>query len=118
MDGLTRSSSARARNDAARGSVLLALLGLALPVAAFAAARRLSQVTLIQATAATCGSTVLGAAAILLARRGLRTIERTIGRVGGEATARMGRLLGLISLCLGLTAGIALGVYALLNLFG
>jgi hypothetical protein len=118
LEGLTRSSSARARNDAARGSVLLALLGIALPVAAFAAARRLSEVTLVQATAATCGSAVLGSAAILLARRGLRTIDRTLGRVGGEATARVGRLLGLISLCLGLTAGIALGVYALLNLFG
>jgi hypothetical protein len=118
LDALTRSSSDRARNDAARGSVLLALLGLVLPVAAFAAARRLGQVTLIQATGATCASAVLGAAAILLARRGVRNIERTIGRMGGEATARVGRLLGLIALCLGLTAGIALGVYALLNLFG
>jgi hypothetical protein len=30
----------------------------------------------------------------------------------------VGRLLGLIALCLGLTAAIALGVFALLNLFG
>jgi hypothetical protein len=87
-------------------------------VVAFAAARRLEQVSLIQATTATCASAVLGAAAVLLSRRGLRTIERTIGRVGGEGTARVGRLLGLIALCVGLTAGLALGVYALLNLFG
>jgi hypothetical protein len=118
LDGLTRSNSARARNDAARGSVLVALLGLAIPVVAFAAARRLDQVSLLQATAATCGSAVLGLAAVLLARRGLRNIERTIGRLGGEGTARVGRLLGLISLCVGLTAGLALGVYALLNFFG
>jgi hypothetical protein len=98
--------------------VLLALLGLVIPVVAFAAARRLDQVSLIQATGATCGSIVLGGAAVLLARRALRNIERTIGRMGGEGAARVGRLLGLISLCLGLTAGIALGVYALLNLFG
>jgi len=89
-----------------------------LPVVAFAAARRLSEVTLIQATAATCGSALLGAAAIVLARRAVRTVERTLGRVGGEGTARAGRLLGVISLCVGLTAGIALGVYALLNFFG
>jgi peptidoglycan/LPS O-acetylase OafA/YrhL len=118
LDGLTRSSSERARNDAARASVLVALLGLAVPVVAFAAAHRLDQVSLLQATAATCGSVVLGAAAVLLARRGLRNIERTIGRTGGEGTARVGRLLGAIAFCLGITAGIALGVYALLNLFG
>jgi hypothetical protein len=118
LDGLTKSSNARDRNDAARGSVLLALVGLAVPLVAFAAARRLDQVSLLQATGATCASTVLGLAAVLLARRGLRNIERTIGRLGGEGTARVGRLLGVISVCLGLTAGIALGVYALLNLFG
>jgi hypothetical protein len=106
------------RNVAARGSVLLALLGLAIPVAAFAAARRLDQVSLLQATGATCGSAVLGAAAIFLARRGRRNIERTIGRLGGKGAARVGRVLGLLSLCIGLTAGLALGVYALLNLFG
>lgn len=61
---------------------------------------------------------MLGAAAIYLARRGRRNIERTIGRLGGQGTARVGRVLGLLSLCIGLTAGLALGVYALLNLFG
>jgi len=118
MDGLTRSSSARGRNDAARGSVVLALLGLALPVLAFVAARKLQDVTIVQATGATCASAVLGGAAVLLARRGLRNIERTIGRVGGEGAARVGRLLGLISLAIGLSAGIALAVYAVLNVIG
>ena len=74
--------------------------------------------TLIQATAATCGSAVLGAAAILLSRRARRNIERSIGRVGGEASMRVGRLLGLISLLIGLTASLALGFYALLSFFG
>jgi hypothetical protein len=118
MVSLTRSSSERSRNDAARGSVLLALLGLVIPVVAFAAARRLDQVSLLQATGATCGSAVLGGGAVLLARRGLRNIERTLGRLGGQGTARVGRLLGALALCLGVTAGLALGVYALLNLFG
>jgi hypothetical protein len=98
--------------------VLLALLGLAIPPIGFFAARELSQMSLVQATAATCFSALLGAAAIVLARRGLRQVERTLGRVGGEAAARVGRLLGLISLILGLTAALALGFYALLNLFG
>ena len=98
--------------------MLLALLGLAIPPLAFAAAHELQRVSLLQATGATCASAVLGAAAILLARRGLRQIERTIGRVGGEGTARVGRLLGAMSLFIGLTAALALGFYALLNFFG
>jgi hypothetical protein len=118
LDGLTRSSNGRDRNDAARGSILVALVALAVPVVAFAAARKLNQVSLLQATGATAASGVLGLAALFLARRGRRNIERTIGRVGGEGTARVGRLLGVISVCLALTGGIALGVYALLNLFG
>jgi hypothetical protein len=97
---------------------VLALLGLAVPVLAFAAARKLEGVTIVQATAATCGSAVLGGAAVLLARRGLRNIERTIGRLGGEGAARVGRLMGAISLCIGLSAGIALAVYAVLNVIG
>jgi hypothetical protein len=118
MESLTRSSSARGRNDAARGSIVLALLGLALPVVAYVAARRLQDVTIVQATGATCASAVLGGAAVLLARRGLRNIDRTIGRLGGENTARVGRLLGAIALCIGLSAGIALAVYAVLNVIG
>ena len=118
MESLTRSSSTRARNNAARASLVLALLGLVLPVAAFAAANRLQEVTLVQATGATCFSVLLGGAAVLLARRGLRNVERTIGRAGGEGTARVGRLLGMIALCVRLAASIALGVYAVLNVIG
>src|SRR5918911_1057367 len=72
MDALTRSSSARGRNDAARGSVVLALLGLALPIGAFAVARQVESVSLVQATAVSCGSIALGGGAVLLARRSLR----------------------------------------------
>jgi peptidoglycan/LPS O-acetylase OafA/YrhL len=118
LDGLTRSSSARARNNAALGSVLVALLSVALPVVAYAAAHQLARVSLVQATVASAFSALLGLAAILLARRARRNVERSIGRVGGESSARVGRLLGFIGLCIGLTAAIAIGVYSLLNLFG
>ena len=117
MDGPTRSSSARARNDAARGSLVCALLGLALPVAAFAAARQLDRVTLVQATAATCGSIVLGLVALWLTRRARRNQARTLGRMGGRGTARAGRILGLLALCVGCAAGVALAVYGLLRYF-
>jgi hypothetical protein len=118
MDGLIRSSSERARNLAARGSVLLGVLALAVPVVAYAAARQLDRVSLVQATAATCASVALGGIAILLARKGRRNIERTLGRAGGAGSARVGRLLGMLGICVGLTAAVALGVYGLLNYFG
>jgi hypothetical protein len=118
LDALTRSSSARARNDAARGSLACALLGLALPVAGYVASRQLKNVTIVEGTEATCGSALLGLLAILLARKAQFRIERTLGRAGGAGTARAGKLLGLLSLCVGLTAGLALGFYALLNYFG
>ena len=43
---------------------------------------------------------------------------RSIGRVGGASTARVGRLLGFLALCVGLIAALALGFYELLNVFG
>jgi hypothetical protein len=98
--------------------VLVALLALALPVVAYAAAHQLARVSLVQATAASCFSVLLGLVAILLARRARQNVERSLGRVGGESSARVGRLLGYFGLCIGLTAAIAIGVYALLNLFG
>jgi hypothetical protein len=118
MDALIRSSSVRARNDAARASVACALLGLLLPVAGYLAARQLKDVTIVQGTEATCGSALLGLLAVLLARKAQFTTERTLGRVGGTGLTRAGKVLGLLSLCIGLTAGLALGFYALLNYFG
>jgi hypothetical protein len=118
LDALTRSSSARARNDAARGSLACALLGLLIPVAGYVTARQLKDVTIVHATEATCGSALLGLLAILMARKAQFRIERTLGRVGGAGIARAGKVLGLLSLCIGLTAGLALGFYALLNYFG
>jgi len=118
LDALTRSSSVRARNDAARGSLLCGLLGVALPVAAFAAAHELERVTLVQATAATCASALLGFLALVLARRAQRNLERTLGRAGGRGAARVGRFLGFLSLCVGLSAALALGFFALLTYLG
>jgi len=87
-------------------------------VLGYVAARQLKDVTIVHATEATCGSAVLGALALLLARKAQLRIERTLGRAGGRGAARAGRVLGLLSLCIGLTAALALGFYALLNYFG
>jgi hypothetical protein len=105
------------RNDAARGSLLCAVLGLLLPLVAFAAARQLGRVTLVQATAATCGSLVLGLFAVGLARRARRNLEYTLGRAGGRGAARAGKLLGVLATCIGCAAALALGSYSLLRYF-
>jgi hypothetical protein len=82
------------------------------------AARQFTDVTIVQATEATCGSALLGLLAIMLARKAQFVRERTLGRVGGAGIARAGKLLGTLSLCIGLTAALALGFYGLLNYFG
>jgi hypothetical protein len=119
MESLTKGSSVRREhNNAARGSLACGLLGVALPVVAFVAAHELAKVSLVQATGASCGSIVLGVAALLLGRRARRNLDRTLGRVGGRGTARAGRALGFVALCVGVAAAVALGFYALLTHFG
>jgi hypothetical protein len=117
LAGRTSSSNGRrARNDRARFAVLFALLSLAAVPAALAATHS-KRVNLPQAVGgeAVVG-TLLGLIAVLLARGARRRAERTLSRPG-EATARAGRWLGLLGLCLGLTAALALGFFGLLLAF-
>jgi hypothetical protein len=97
---------------------VVGLAGIALPPIAFAAANRLQAVTLVQATGAAAVAALVGLLAILLARRARREFDRTLGRVGGLRAARAGRWIGYLALWIGLTAGLALGFYELLRLFG
>jgi hypothetical protein len=80
--------------------------GLALP--------RYTAVTLFQAVYAFPVPIVLGLFAVFQARRGRELIERTLWRAGGERTATFGRALGLLAICLGITAGLSVGFYWLL----
>jgi hypothetical protein len=109
----TSSSSVRIRNDRARWSVVFGLLSLAaIPAALYAT--RLKNVNLPQAVAGEAiAGTLLGLIAVLLARGARVKVERTLARVG-EGTARLGKWLGLLGLCLGLTAALSLAFYGLL----
>ena len=61
---------------------------------------------------------VLGLAAMALARRArLRTAVSLSGEGGGGAAA-VGRVLGIIGLCMAASALVALGVYGLLQYVG
>ena len=57
--------------------------------------------------------TLLGLIAVLLARSARAQVERTLARPG-EGAARAGKWLGLLGLCLGLTAALALAFFGLL----
>jgi hypothetical protein len=95
------------------GALALAAVPLGVVLAQYS-----TRITLVQAgfVAAPLGI-ALGAYALVLARRGRETVVRTLGRSGGEAAARTGRVLGSAGLCLSITAGLALGFYGLLVLF-
>jgi hypothetical protein len=97
--------------------VLFGLLSLAaVPVAL--AATRLKHVNLPQAVGGEAvAGTLLGLLSIVLARGARVQVERTLARMG-EGTARVGKWLGVLGLCLGLTAALALGFFGLLLLLG
>ena len=101
------------RNERARFSVVFGLLSLAvIPVALYST--RLKNVNLPQAVGGEAvAGTLLGLIAVILARSARVKVERTLARVG-EGTARLGKWLGLLGICLGLTAALALAFFGLL----
>ena len=95
---------------------MFALLSLAAIPAAWYSTR-LEQVNLPQAVGGEAvAGTLLGLIAVLFARSARQRVERTLTRPG-EATAKAGRWLGWLGLCLGLTAALALGFFGLLLLY-
>ena len=97
----------------------MGLLALAAVPGALEAARHLHSVTMPQAVGgAAVACTALGLVALTLARRARREVEWRLGSVGGEATARLGQLLGAVALCAGLTAGLTLAFFGVLLLLG
>jgi hypothetical protein len=95
--------------------VLVGLLSLAALPAAVIAARESDELTLVEAGVVVPIAALFGLVALWLARRARRRADRTLDRVGGRRTARVGKLLGGLGLYLAATAAIALGVYALLS---
>jgi hypothetical protein len=117
LAALTESSNGTRprRNRAARASLLFGLLGVALLPAAVAITEWRADLELVDAGYAVPFAFLFSALAVRLARRARRSLERTLGRIGGEKTARAGRVLGWLGVYIALTAAVSLGVYAYLE---
>jgi hypothetical protein len=118
MESLTRSSSRpRARNPRAAASVVFGIAAVLAIPAGVVLSWYSATVTLVESSSSAGLAIVFGVYSIVLSRRGHDTFARTIGRAGGHGAARAGRLLGALGLCMGLTAGLAVGFYGLLTVF-
>jgi hypothetical protein len=112
----TRSSSDRAPAGNARAawSIVAGLLAVATLPLAILGTRYSADYELIQAGFAIPAGLLFGVVALVLARHARARERATLGRAGGGAAARAGRLLGVLGLCLAATATISLLVYGLL----
>lgn len=84
---------------------------------AVATAEVLEAVELLDAAAAVPLAAALALAALWLARRARIRTERTLGRVGGAGTARAGRILAVLGLCIAAAGAVALVTFYALTRF-
>ena len=104
------------RNARAVWAFLFALLALGALAGGAAAARLSERVGLVEAVGAVPVGIFLALVSLSLARRARFEYERTLGRAGGGGLAAVARVLGAIALLIGVTAALALGVFAVLAL--
>jgi len=107
----------QASNGRAIGSVVVGVAAVAAVPLTVAASRYFTEITLVRSCTSAIMAAALGLVAIVLARRGRETVQRTLGRSGGEGAARAGKALGVVALWIAATTGLALAFYALLTLF-
>jgi hypothetical protein len=104
------------RNPRALWALLFALLALGALFGGAVAARLSERVGFVEAVGAVPLSLLLAFVSLSLARRARYEYQRTIGRAGGAGIAAVARVLGSIALIIGITASLALGVFAVLAL--
>lgn len=98
---------------AAWSAALGVLATLTLPVA-IGATRYSGSYDLLHAGFAIPIAAAFGIAAVVLARRARALDRATLGRAGGQKAARVGRILGILGLCVAGSATISLAVYGVL----
>jgi hypothetical protein len=106
LDAPTRSSSARAWL-----AVLIGLAGILTLPAAIDVTRRSARIGLMDAAYAVPLAFLLGLVGLLMAKRARDNLRWLRLREGGTAAARIGIILGLLAVCLAVTAALSVGFY-------
>jgi len=105
-------------NGAAWASVVAGVASIATMPLAVYVTRFSDAYELLDAAFAIPLAAGLGVAAIALARSARRRSALGLGRVGGGGVARVGRILGIVGVCIALAALVAVAVYGLLEYAG
>jgi hypothetical protein len=114
----TGSEAGVAGNGRAVASIIVGLLAVATMPLAIVATRYSESYDLVHASFAIPLAVLLGALAIVLARRALRHDDVRLGRAGGRGAARAGRAFGVLGVALAATCLVSLAVYGLLTYLG
>ena len=107
-------SPTRSNNHRASLATVLGLAALVAVPAAVVLSQRSHRLTLIDAAWGIPVAFVFGVGALLFARGARGMLARTLGRAGGAARIRLGRILAVAGICVALSASIAVGFYELL----
>jgi hypothetical protein len=98
-------------------ALLLGLAGLVTMPAAVEAARRFDRIALLDAAYAVPVAFVLGLSAVVMARRARNNLRWLRLREGGTAVASTAVIVGMLALCLAVTAALSVGFYELVLLY-
>jgi hypothetical protein len=104
------------RNPKAVVAFLFGVLALLFLAAGAALPQFRDEIEPLEALVVVPAGFVAGLIAIALARRARFEFQRTLGRAGGDGLAVAARVLGVVAVLISLTAGLAVGVYAVLVL--
>jgi len=105
-------------NGLAWGSVIAGLASVTTMPLAVYLTRYSASYELLDAAFAIPVGLALGVLSLALARNARRRSALSLGRAGRGGVARIGRLLGVVGVCVALTGLIALAVYGLLEYAG
>ena len=98
-------------------ALLLGLAGVLTMPAAVEGSRRSDRIALLDAAYAVPLAFLLGLVAVVMARRARDNLRWLSLREGGTAVASTAVILGMLALCLAVTAALSVGFYELVLLY-
>ena len=98
-------------------ALFLGVVGVAVLPAAIEAARRSETIVLLDAAYAIPVAFVLGVIAVVMARRAKHNLRWFSLRAGGTGVASTAVIVGMIAICLAVTAALSIGFYELILLY-